>query len=136
VKNGLELQDFAPYQLKPETGMLIATPIEHGGNEQREPHRQEIQRAFPVSWGWFAQYMGLIQAIHNVPLHQKAYKHSPHTKILEFLVALLGGLPYLQDISRAAHPLGQDQAVAQAWQQPAWADYSGISRTLSTLSVE
>jgi hypothetical protein len=33
-------------------------------------------------------------------------------------------------------PLDQDQAVAQAWQQPAWADYFGLSRTLSTLSVE
>jgi|GEM_PF-5769781 len=46
-------------------------------------------------------------------------KHSPHTKILEFLVAPLGSLPYLQDISRAAHPLDQHQAVAQAWQQVA-----------------
>jgi hypothetical protein len=99
-------------------------------------HQQETQHAFLVAWGWFAQHIGLIQAIHNVPLHQKTYKHSPHTKILEFLVALLGGLPYLQDISRAAHPLDQDQAVAQAWQQPAWADYSGVSRTLSTLSME
>jgi len=97
---------------------------------------QETQHAFLVAWGWFAQHIGLIQAIHNVPLRQKTYKHSPHTKILEFLVALLGGLPYLQDISRAAHPLDQDQAVAQAWQQPAWADYSGVSRTLSTLSME
>ena len=67
-------------------------------------HQQETQHAFLVAWGWFAQHSGLIQAIHNVPLHQKTYKHSPHTKILEFLVALLGGLPYLQDISRAAHP--------------------------------
>jgi hypothetical protein len=99
-------------------------------------HQQETQHAFLVAWGWFAQHIGLIQAIHNVPLHQKTYKHSPQTKILEFLVALLGGLPYLQDISRAAHPLDQDQAVAQAWQQPAWADYSGVSRTLSTLNME
>ena len=93
-------------------------------------HQQETQHAFLVAWGWFAQHIGLIQAIHNVPLHQKTYKHSPQTKILEFLVALLGGLPYLQDISRAAHPLDQDQTVAQAWQQVAWADYSGVSRTL------
>jgi len=96
---------------------------------------QETQHAFLVAWGWFAEHIGLIQAIHNVPLRQKTYKHSPHTKILEFLVALLGGLPYLQDISRAAHPLDQDQAVAQAWQQVAWADYSGVSRTLSALSM-
>jgi len=64
-------------------------------------HRQETQHAFLVAWGWFAQHIGLIQAIHNVPLHQKTYKHSPHTKILEFLVALLGGLPYLLDVELA-----------------------------------
>jgi len=98
-------------------------------------HGQETQHAFLVAWGWFAEHIGLIQAIQSVPLRQKTYKHSPHTKVLEFLVALLGGLPYLQDISRAAHPLDQDQAVAQAWQQAAWADYSGVSRTLSALSM-
>jgi hypothetical protein len=37
VKNGLRLQDFAPYQPKPETAMLIAIPTEDGGNERREP---------------------------------------------------------------------------------------------------
>lgn len=98
-------------------------------------HAQETQHALLVAWGWFAEHIGLIQAIQSVPLRQKTYQHSPHTKILEFLVALLGGLPYLQDISRAAHPLDQDEAVAQAWQQPAWADYSGVSRTLSALSM-
>ncbi len=51
-----------------------------------------------------------------------------------FLVAILAGLQHLQDISLAAHPLDKDQAVAQAWGQPAWADYSGVSRTLSALS--
>ena len=54
--------------------------------------------------------------------------------MIEFLVAILAGLPHLKDLSLAAHPLDQDQAVAEAWQQPAWADYSGVSRTLSSLS--
>ena len=35
-----------------------------------------------------------------------------------------------------AHPLDKDQAVAEAWGQPGWADYSGVSRTLSSLSWE
>ena len=69
-------------------------------------------------------------------LKQKHYHHRPQTKVLEFLVAILAGLPHLQDISLAAHPLEKDQAVAQAWGQPAWADYSGVSRTLSGLSWE
>jgi hypothetical protein len=33
-----------------------------------------------------------------------------------------------------AHPLEQDQMTAEAWDQPAWADYSGVSRTLQQLS--
>jgi hypothetical protein len=95
---------------------------------------QDTQHAFLVAWGWFAEHMGLIQALQDVPLRQKKYTHTPQTKVLEFLVAILGGLEHLQDISRSAHPLDMDQAVAEAWGQPGWADYSGVSRTLSSLS--
>ena len=49
-------------------------------------------------------------------------------------MAILGGLEHLQDISLSAHPLDMDQAVAEAWGQPGWADYSGVSRTLNWLS--
>jgi len=55
----------------------------------------------------------------------------PQGKVLEFLVAILAGLRYLQDISLSAHPLDKDSAVAQAWGQEGWADYSGVSRNLS-----
>jgi hypothetical protein len=92
--------------------------------------------AMLVAWGEFAQCIGLIQEIENVPLHQKTVTHRPQTKILEFFVAILAGLEYLKDLSRSAHPIDQDQAVAKAWLQPAWADYSGVSRTLTTLSQE
>jgi hypothetical protein len=95
---------------------------------------QTTQHAFLVAWGWFAEHLGLIQQLQAVSLKQKHYHHRPQTKVLEFLVAILAGLQYLQDISLAAHPLDKDQAVAQAWGQPAWADYSGVSRTLSGLS--
>ena len=50
--------------------------------------------------------------------------------------ASVAGLKYLQDVSRSAHPLDRDQAVAQAWEQSDWADYSGVSRTLSGMSWE
>lgn len=96
--------------------------------------KQDTQHAFLVAWGWFAEIIGLIQALQGVPLHQKKYTHTPQTKVLEFLVAILGGTEHLQDISLAAHPLDRDQAVAGAWGQPGWADYSGVSRTLSSLS--
>jgi hypothetical protein len=69
-------------------------------------------------------------------LKQKKYTHAPQTKVLEFLVATLAGLKQLQEISLAAHPLDRDQAVAEAWGQLGWADYTGVSRTLSNLSWE
>lgn len=97
---------------------------------------QTTQHAFLVAWGWFAEHLGLIQQLQAVSLKQKHYQHRPQTKVLEFLVAILAGLPHLQEISLAAHPLDKDQAVAHAWAQPAWADYSGVSRTLSGLSWE
>ena len=92
--------------------------------------------AMLVAWGEFAQSIGLIQEVESVPLHQKTVTHRPQTKILEFFVAILAGLEYLKDLSRTAHPIDQDQAVAKAWLQSAWADYSGVSRTLTTLRQE
>jgi len=97
---------------------------------------QELtQHAMLVLWGQFAQRIGLIKNLEAIPLHQKTYTHQPQTKVLEFFVAILAGLPHLKDISRSAHPLDQDQAVARAWGQPAWADYSGVSRTLHALTL-
>jgi len=92
--------------------------------------------AMLVAWGQFAQSIGLIQAMEGVPLHQKSVIHRPQTKVLEFFVANLAGLEHLKDLSRSAHPIDQDQAVAKAWHQAAWADYSGVSRTLTSLRQE
>lgn len=92
------------------------------------------QHAMLVVWGLYARRMGLVQALNRVKLKQKTRDHRPQTKVLEFLVTILAGLPHLQDISRSAHPLDQDQMTAEAWEQPAWADYSGVSRTLQQLS--
>jgi len=99
-----------------------------------KPREQETQHALLVVLGKFAQEMGLIAGIESVKLGQKSYDHTPQAKVLEFLVAILSGAKYLQDISLAAHPLDKDVAVAQAWGQRSWADYSGVSRTLSKLS--
>ncbi len=78
--------------------------------------------------------MGLISGVEGVKLGQKSCTHLSQSKVLEFLVAILSGAKYLQDISLAAHPLDKDVAVAQAWGQSGWADYSGVSRTMSKLS--
>ena len=101
-----------------------------------EAQVQHTQHAFLVAWGRFAQEMSLIQRMKAIKLKQKKYWYSPQTKVLEFLVATLAGLKYLQDISLAAHPLDKDQVVAEAWEQSGWADYTGVSRTLSALSWE
>lgn len=92
------------------------------------------QHAMLVVWGLYAQQIGLVEALQQVKLGQKRRTHTPQTKVVEFLVAILAGLPHLQDLSRSAHPLDQDAATAEAWGQAAWADYSGVSRTLQHLS--
>jgi hypothetical protein len=87
-----------------------------------------------VVWGQYAHCLGLPQAFAEVPLSQKTVEHTPQSKVLEFLVAHLAGLEYLKDLSHSAHPLDKDQAVARAWGQSGWADSSGVSRTLKTLT--
>jgi hypothetical protein len=92
--------------------------------------------AMLVPWGLFAQRIGLVEALGEVPIPQRRRRHTPQTKLIEFFVSILAGCAHLQDISRGAHPLDQDQAVAQAWDQPGWADYSGVSRTLKACDEE
>jgi hypothetical protein len=92
--------------------------------------------ALLVAWGIFGQRMGLVEALMGVPIPQRRRIHAPQTKLLEFLVAILAGCQYLQDISHSPHPLDRDQAVARAWGQVAWADYSGVSRTLQACTPE
>jgi hypothetical protein len=92
------------------------------------------QHALLVVWGEFARQIGRIEAMDNLSIAQRRREHTPQTKVLEFFIANLVGLKHLEEISRAAHPLDQDQEVARAWGRVQWADYSGVSRTLSRLS--
>ncbi|MFH1186161.1 MAG: hypothetical protein V1755_14150 [Chloroflexota bacterium] len=101
-----------------------------------EPKIRRTNHAMLVPWGMFARQIGLVQGLEKVSIPQRARDHAPQAKLLEFLVAILGGCAYLQDISCGPHPLDQDQAVADAWGQPAWADYSGVSRTLQACTAD
>ena len=94
------------------------------------------QHALLAAWGDFASQIGLIQQLESLTFHQKRYHHSAQTKVIEFMVSTLAGLTYLKEISRSAHPLDQDTVLAGAWGQAAWADYSGVSRTLQALTSE
>jgi len=96
--------------------------------------KQDTQHALLIPWGYFAQEIGLSKGIEGVKLNQKVYEHTPQTKVIEFLVAILSGMKHLQDISLAAHPLDKDVATAETWGQKGWADYTGVSRTLQKLS--
>jgi len=89
-----------------------------------------------VAWGVFARQIGLVRALEQVRIEQRTRDHTPQSKVIEFLVALLSGNAHLQDISRGPHPLDHDQAVATAWGQSGWADYSGVSRTLRLCTLE
>ena len=92
--------------------------------------------AMLVVWGHFGQQIGLVRKMEEIPIDQRTRDHTPQTKLMEFLVSTLGGCAYLQDISHGPHPLDKDLAVANAWGQPGWADYSGVSRTLKACSQE
>lgn len=94
-----------------------------------EPKAAWTARAILVPWGLFARQIGLVQALEQVSDAQRTRNHTPPSELVEFLVAHLGGGAHLQDISYGAHPLDQDQVATEAWGQPAWADYSRVSRT-------
>jgi hypothetical protein len=87
--------------------------------------------ALLVLLGHFAQHLGLLDLFKAVPLKQKTFTHAPHTKLIEFLLAVLAGLGQLKELNEAAAPLATDTALAQAWGQRAFAHYSGVSRTLA-----
>ena len=101
-----------------------------------EPRITRTTHAMLVPWGLYARQIGLVQRLEKVPIAQRKRDYAPQTKLIEFLVAILSGCRYLQDISHGPHPLDRDQTVAAAWDQPGWADYSGVSRTLQACTEE
>jgi hypothetical protein len=107
-----------------------------GNRETKGTTEMLTSHAMLVPWGLFAQRIGLVEALGEVPIPQRRRWHTPQTKLIKFFVSILAGCEYLQDISRGVHPLDQDQAVAQGWDQPGWADYNGVRRTLKACDEE
>lgn len=101
-----------------------------------DPKITRTAHAMLVPWGRFARHIGLIQGLEEIPIPQRTRDHTPQGKLLEFLVAILSGCTYLQDISGGPHPLDRDRVVAEAWGQSSWADYSGVSRTLRACTAD
>src|SRR5205085_5257294 len=79
----------------------------------------------------FAQHLGLVRLLEAVPVPQKTRDHRPQTKLIQFLIGILAGLDEEQDFNAGPRPLVADGAVIASWGQPAFAHYSGVSRTLA-----
>ena len=62
--------------------------------------------AWLVVMGQFAQVLGLVKDLEAVPIEQKqGPKCTPQTKLIEFLIGILGGIEYLQDLNLEAQPI-------------------------------
>ena len=101
----------------------------------------EIDAATDHAWlvvlGYFAQALRLVAGLEAVPLGQrKGPECGPQTKVIEFLVGVLGGIEYLQDLSLSDDPIAKDPTVIEAWGQDTFVHYSGVSRTLDAADEE
>jgi hypothetical protein len=83
-----------------------------------------------IVWGYFAQQIGLVQQLKQVPVAQKTVLRAPQENLVELLIGLLTGMERLSDLSGGAAPLTRDAAVAEAWDLQPLASASGVSRTL------
>ncbi|MBI4734878.1 MAG: hypothetical protein HY766_02260, partial [candidate division NC10 bacterium] len=101
-----------------------------GDRDWREDLDATTDHALLVLLGHYARHLGLIDQLEAVPIDQRTRTHTPQTKLIQLLVGVLGGLDHLQDFNEAARPLVKDRAVIASWGQPAFAHYSGVSRTL------
>ncbi len=101
-----------------------------GERDWREELDATTDHALLVLLGQYARHLGLIEQLEAVPLDQRTRDHTPQTKLIQFLVGVLAGLEHLQDFNDAPQPLVKDRAVIASWGQPAFAHYSGVSRTL------
>jgi hypothetical protein len=102
---------------------------------------EEIDATTDHAWlvvlGYLAQALGLIVKLGKVPIAQRTGpKCTPQTKLIEFLVGILGGIEYLQDLNCAELPIVRDPTIAQAWSQEVFAHYSSVSRTLEATDEE
>jgi hypothetical protein len=102
-----------------------------GEREVGETLDATTDHAWLVVLGHFARALGLVAGLEGVPMGQRqGPKHSPAAKIIEFLIGILGGIEYLQDLNHGAQPIAGDPTIAEAWAQATLAHYAGVSRTL------
>ncbi len=101
---------------------------------QQDPSLLVTDHALLVAYGRFAEQIGLVKAVKQVPFGMKAVIHSPADKVLELLNHILAGGMHIHELGKSAHPLVHDHAVAQAWGQESFASSSGVSALLHSAS--
>jgi hypothetical protein len=102
---------------------------------------EEIDATTDHAWlvvlGYFAQALGLIAGLEEVPIQQrKGPECGPQTKIIELMAGILGGIEYLQDLNLADQPIAKDLTIVKAWAQEIFVHYSGVSRTMAASDEE
>jgi hypothetical protein len=109
-----------------------------GKQEINEEIDATTDHAWLVVLGHFAQALSLVTDLAEVPLEQRKGpdETKPQTKLIEFLVGILGGIEYLQDLNKGSQPIAKDQPLAQAWGQAIFRHYSQVSRTLEVADEE
>lgn len=116
---------------------IARAAVEHGLSRMAElPQGLLTQHALMVSWGEFADEIGLIEKLNQVSILQKSVVHTPQAKVLSFLMGILSGITHLKDLNEGPHPLAHDWPALRAWRLVALAHYSGISRTLAACDEE
>lgn len=120
--------------------VLGATIHQKGAPEMGLPQDVEApvvtEHALLVPCGQFAEKFGLIDALNRVPFKMKTVDHTPGDKLIELLIHILGGGMHIKELDRGPHPLVQDQEVARAWGQKAFASDSGVSDLLRAASSQ
>ena len=109
-----------------------------GDQEVGEEIDATTDHAWLVVLGHFAQALGLVTGLEEVSLKQRQGPEGvrPQTKLIEFLVGILGGLEYLQDLNEGSEPIAKDPTIAEAWAQAIFRHYSQVSRTLEAADEE
>ena len=69
------------------------------------PTEQPTHHAMLVVWGQFAQELGFLAQLAQVPIPQKTVQHPPAAKLATLFMGLLSGMEYLTDLTRAPAPL-------------------------------
>jgi len=121
-KSDLEARRIAGLVAEGEVGEMIDATTDH---------------AMLVVLGHFAQALAVVEKLAQVPLGQRQGANGPpQMKLIEFLVGILGGIEYLQELNLGSQPIVSDATIAKAWGQAVFGHYSQVSRTLEVADEE